>query len=297
MELNLDFEICQIDCDRFQFTDTTCFHNYYQPFFCTNGYNVPDGIDVNDIAKTLFTWIMPDNSIITDVDLGYKVGTKSRFYLTLSAGTLGTANIKVDGVTIGSTLFNTDLSTTLDTLMLSINTNSITSGWQMFRLTGLNFVIEAVDYGVAFNDKLFTFASSDDIAFTYATNVSAGANGFTDIFCFGMAEIYSLTCTDTPIPAGIHRVTYKIFDINNLELARVTKYVLVDWELRNVIKSWIMLSTQSDCGCSEKIDERILEFRLMLEKAQIQFEHYTYTCAQKTIDKMKKIASNFCLDC
>lgn len=297
MELNLDFEICQIDCDRFQFTDTTCFHNYYQPFFCTNGYNVPGSVDVNDLGKTLFTWIMPDNSVITDVDLGYDVGTKSRFYLTLSAGTLGTSNVKVDGVSIGSTVFNTNLSTTLDTLMASINSTSTTSGWQMFRLTGLNFVIEAVDYGLTFNNKIFTFVSSNDIAFTFITNVSAGANGFTDTFCFGMAEIYSLTCSDTPIPCGVHRITYKIFDKFNVEVKRVTKYILVDWRAKNAIKSWIMLSTEGNCCGDDKMDERILELRLYIEKAQIQFENYNYVCAQKTVDKMKKLAMNICLDC
>jgi len=297
MQLNLNFEICQIDCDRFQFTDTTCFHNYFAPYTCTDGYNVPGSVDVNDLGKTLFTWIMPDNSIVTDVDLGYQVGTKARFYLTLSAGTLGTSNIEVNGILIGSTLFNTDLSTTLNALMSSINSTSTTSGWQMYILTGLDFVIEAVDYGLTFNNKILTFVSSNDIAFTFITNVSTGANGFTDTFCFGMAEIYGLTCSDTPIPCGVHRITYKIFDKFDVEVKRVTKYILVDWRAKNAIKSWIMLSTEGNCCGDDKIDERVLELRLYIEKAQVQFENYNYTCAQKTIDKMKKLASNICLDC
>lgn len=297
MELNLNFEICQIDCDRFQFTDTTCFHNYFAPYVCTDGYNVPDSVDVNDLGKTLFTWIMPDNSVITDVDLGYQVGTKARFYLTMSAGTAGTATVKVDGILIGATLFTVDLDGTLDVLMASINATSETTRWQMFRLTGQDFVIECLDYGVAFNDKIFTYTASNDIAFTFVTDVSSGANGFTDTFCFGMAEIYSLTCSNTPIPCGVHRITYKIFDKFDVEIKRVTKYILVDWRARNAIKSWIMLSTEGNCCGDDKMDERVLELRLYIEKAQIQFENYNYTCAQKTIDKMKKLAMNICLDC
>lgn len=301
MVLNSDFEICQVDCETFNFLDTTCFHKYSNPYLCTDGYNVPNGVDVNDLGIPLFNWILPNGNTYQDIDLGYQVGTKARGNFSLDSGTNGISRVKVGGVVIGLAIFDTDVDTTVSSLITLINANSETSRWQAFQLPGAannELTVECLDYGVINNNKQITFDSlSGDLVFGFTSDLTSGANGFTDTYCFGMAEITEVDCLEYEIPTGIHKVTYRIIDNLDTEISRVTKYVLVDYSIRNAIKEWVLLTTQDSCSCSDKIDERVAELRLMHEKIKVQFDCKMFECAQKTIEKTIKYMNNICLDC
>jgi hypothetical protein len=54
---------------------------------------------------------------------------------------------------------------------------------------------------------------------------------------------------------------------------------------------------QKKACCTSEMDERVLELRLMHEKATVQFNNAMYDCAQETIDKAIKYMNNICLDC
>lgn len=298
-ELNLDFDICQVDCNTLLFTDKTCFHKYVNPYCCVDGYNVPGGIDVNDLGVPLFTWVMP-GSIITDVDLGYRVGTKARIKVELSSGTTGDVTITLGLINLAIVNFNTSLSQTVDDIVTIINSNSQNTRWQAFRPdTSLNeFIIESMDYGVVNNNKqLVMTINSGDMVFNIGTGLTSGANGFTDEYSFSMDEIYGVQNYSGEIPSGVHTVTYKIFDTNGIEVSRVKKHMLIDYKERNTIKAWILKDKDGSCGCEGKLDERIVELRLLLERARVQFNCGDYKCVNKTITKFNKLAKNICLDC
>jgi len=301
MILNSDFEICQVDCEAFEFIDTTCFHRYSNPYLCTDGYNVPNGVDVNDLGIPLFNWVLPDGSNFQDIDLGYQVGTKARVNFSLDSGTTGITEVEVGGKIIALAIWNIDINTTVSDLINLINANSESSRWQAFQLPSASadeFTIESLDYGVINNNLQITFNTVvGDMVFGFTSDLTAGANGFTDRYCFGMAEISGVDCLEYEIPTGIHKVTYRIIDDSGVEISRKTKYVLVDYSIRNAIKEWILLTTQENCSCSDKIDERVAELRMMHEKIKVQFDCKMFDCAQKTIQKTVKYMNNICLDC
>ena len=56
--------------------------------------------------------------------------------------------------------------------------------------------------------------------------------------------------------------------------------------------------TNEDCGCSyDKVNESIVELRMMLEQAQVEFDECLYDCAQKTVNKACKLFNRICLGC
>lgn len=301
MSLALDFEICQQDCETFDFIDETCFHKYSNPYFCTDGYNVPDGIDVNNLGTPLFNWILPDGNTYQDIDLGYQVGTKARGSFKFDSGTNGNISITVAGVLIASIQFDTDIPTTISSLIDVINLNSGISEWQAFQPTGTpldEITIESLLYGVTHNNKQIDVDTTGDLVFSFPTSdLTSGANGFTDSYCFGMAEITGVDCLSYEIPTGIHKVTYRVIDSGSVEVARLTKYVLVDYAIRNAIKEWIMLTTESTCCCVESINEKVAQLRMMHEMIKVEFDCGMFDCAQKAIQKTMKFMNNICLDC
>jgi len=299
-ELKIDFDICQVDCGTFLFTDNTCFHKYVNPYYCVNGYNVPGGVDVNDFGTTLFTWVMPDGTIITDVDLGYRVGTKARITVGLTSGTVGDVTITLGLINLAIVNFNTSLSQTVDDIVTIINSNSENTRWQSFRPDPNvdEFIIESMDYGVTNNNKqLVMTINSGDMVFNIGTGLTSGANGFTDEYSFSMDKIYGVQNYSGEIPSGVHTITYKIFDVDGIEVARIKKHILVDYTERNTIKAWILKDKDGSCGCDGKLDERIIELRILLERANVQFDCEDYKCTNKTIIKFNKLAKNICLDC
>ena len=301
--ISLDFEICPVSCSELKLTDTTCVYAPYNPYFCTDGYNIPGDIDVYDIDYTLFNFILPDGSIYNDVDILYQVGRKARIELVWSAGTTGSIGVLIDGLVIGGVSFNTNGDTTMANLVASINVNASNGIWtaQIKDGTTDTIVIEAVSYGNVWNNKLLTLVASGDIVLTINgsgpySDLTGGANGFTNEFCFNLFDILGNDCDEQQLQCGVYKITYRLFDVNDFELARQTKHVLLDCCITMAIKEWIMLMNKENC-CDSKMDERILELRLMQEKAQMQFQNCMYDCAQKTIDKAKKYINNICLDC
>lgn len=299
----LDFEICPISCDTLKLTDTTCRFVPYNLFHCVNGYNIPGQLDASDVDSTLLDIIMPDGTIYTNVNIGYDVATKARVELVWNTGSLGTVAIEIGGVIIGGVGFNGSPQQTVLDLITSINVFYENGAWIAWLKDGTDdtIVIESVNFGDTYNSLLTTFIASDDIVFDIVgsgpnNDLTYGANNFTDEYCFNLGDYLGIDCDDFQLQCGVYKFTYKIFDIAGDELARTTKHTLFDCCITNAIKEWILLEEDKPC-CDSKMDERILEIRLLQEKAKIQFEQCMYDCSQKTINKAQKLISNICLDC
>ena len=301
--MNLDFEVCPVSCDTLKLIDTTCVYAPYNPYLCTDGYNIPGEIDVYDVDYTLFNFILPDGTIYNDVDLSYSVARKARIELVWDSGSTGTIAVVINGLIIGGVVFNTDADQTILDLIASINLNIGNGIWNASLKYGTTdtIVIEANSYGNLWNNQQLVLVASDDIVLIINgsgpySDLTAGANGFNNEFCFNLGDIVGLDCDATQLQCGVYKITYRIFDVDDIELARQTKHVLLDCCITMAIKEWIMLMNKGNC-CDSKMDERVLELRLMQEKAQIQFQNCMYDCAQKTINKAKKYMTNICLDC
>jgi hypothetical protein len=298
--MNLDFNICPIDCETFKFIDTTCVNKPYNPYYCLDGYNIPGGLDVYDVDSTLFNFIMPDGTILTDVDINYQVGRKARLEFQMTNYASGFVYIGLGGISLGTPVLTVDIATSVQTIISTINGGVSVHGWNSYLKEGTTdtIIIEAQEYGLIYNNQQIDLViSNPSITFSFPNgDLTLGANGFTNEYCFGLAEIFEVNCYDGILPCGVYKITYRLIDSLSNEIERKTKYILNDNCLREALKEWILLEQKGNC-CTSKMDERILELRLMLEKAQVQFENCMYDCSQKTINKALKYMNNICLDC
>jgi hypothetical protein len=300
MSANIDFEVCPIDCSTFKFVDTTCVNKPYNPYFCLDGYNIPGGLNVYDVDSTLFNFIMPDGTDYTDVDINYNVGRKARIEFQLLTYASGFVYIELGSVSLGTPILTVDVATSVQTIISTINGGVSVHGWNAYLKAGTTdtIIVEAQEYGLTWNNQQMDFSiSNPGITFDFPNgDLTLGANGFSDEYCFGMAEITSVDCYDGKLPCGVYKMTYRLMDDGGNEIQRKTKYVLNDYCIRSAIKEWILLMQKKAC-CTSEMDERVLELRLMHEKATVQFNNAMYDCAQETIDKAIKYMNNICLDC
>lgn len=305
MATNIDFDVCPVDCETFKFTDTTCLRKPNDPYYCTDGYNIPGNINVNDVASTQFNFIFPDGTVYVDRDIQYQVGTKARILIEITGiPTAGFVYIEISGQSLVTTAVTTDVQQSIIGLVTAINNSSTNNGWVAYvnDTNPFQFYIESVNYGLTYNNLQVDFGITpagmvvNFLGGGVDGDLTDGANGFTNEYCFGMAEILGIECSEQDFPCGVYKMTYRLFDIAPSELGRKTKYILNDNCLRSALKNWILLAQKGEC-CNEEMDKRIFELRLMHEKAVVQFENCMYDCAQKTIDKALKYMNNICLDC
>ena len=304
MATKIDFNICPIDCETFKFTDITCLHKPNNPYYCTDGYNVPGNIDVYDVDSTLFNFVFPNGTTYTDKDIQYSVGRKARIEVQMTGYVSGFISILLGTENLGAPVMTVDIETSVQTIISTINGGASTHGWTAYLKDGTTdtFIIESQEYGSTYNNQQLDIIKSDPgITFDLFgiganSDLTYGANGFTNEYCFGMAEILGIECSEQDLPCGVYKVTYRLIDDGSNEIIRKTKFVLNDNCLRKALKKWILLTQNGSC-CTVEMDARIFDLRLMHEKAVVQFENCMYDCAQKTIDKALKYMNNICLDC
>lgn len=301
MSFNLSFNISEgNDCKSATLCDTTCLINHYNKYTCCDGYGVEGNITLEDIAYTRFHWQLPDGNEFFNVDMSWQPGTRAKGEFQITAGTTGVIVVDIASTIIGQQIFITDIPTTVNLLIQNINTIASQTGWQAYLKTGTTdtIVVEAISCGAQFNGKLVGVSVSGDIAVTMIVDPTAGANGNTNCLCFNINDVYGITdCPPNEFPDGVYGITYLLFNSNDEEIGRVTNKVLFTCLLKCKINKLILLPAEDKCSCSDSFDERLVELRLMLEKAELQMADCLYDCANETIQAAHKLADGICLDC
>jgi len=242
---------------------------------------------------------MPSGVQLLNINLFWQPGTRAKAEFQVTAGTTGVIVAAINNVIVGQQIFITDIPTTVALLIQNINTIASQTGWQAYLLTGTTdtIVIESTKLGIQYNGLPLNVSVSGDITVTLNTDPTAGANGFNDCICFGLPEIYENDCPPNEFEDGVHEVTYILYDDNDQEIGRKKKYVLFTCLLECIIRRLTLLSAEDKCTCSDKFDARLVELRLMLEKAGIQMDDCLYDCANDTMILAHKMADGICLDC
>jgi len=302
MSFNLSFNISEgNDCKSATLCDTTCQIKHFDKFFCCDGYGIVGNISRDDISYTRFHWQLPNGDEFFNLDMNWAPGTRAKQEFQITAGTTGVIVVDVDGLPIGQQIFITDIATTVALLIQNINSVAAQTRWNAYLKVGTTdtIVIEAVDMGVEYNGKFINVSVSGDIAAVFpAPGPTSGANGYSDCICFNINDIYELEdCPPNEFPDGVYGITYILYDENDVEIGRATMKVLFTCLLQCKINNLILLPAEDKCSCSDKFDERLVELRLMLEKAELQMADWLYDCANDTIIAAHKLADGICLDC
>ena len=241
---------------------------------------------------------------MTNLDLNWKPGTKSFVEFQLTGGTNGIIIVDIEGLVLGSAVFITDIATSMALLALSINANSSTTGWsaQVKEGTTDTITITQVNYGVEYNGLTTNVTLSGDLTVLLTEPLTLGGTDETNCFCITRENIYvasgSTAVVYNSFPDGVHAITYILYDSLSQEIARKTKKFLYTCHLINGIKELLISMTNETCGCSyDKVNESIVELRMMLEQAQVEFDECLFDCAQNTINKACKLFDRICTGC
>jgi hypothetical protein len=302
MNFNLTFSVTENDdCKTATLCDTTCLINHYNNYTCCDGYGVEGNISREDISYTRFNWKFPNGQEFNDVNMYWVPGTRAKSSFEVTSGTNGVIVVDIDGVVIGQTVFITDIATTRATLIQSINSIASQTGWQAYEdpTQADKIILEAINLGIEYNDKTVTVSVSGDIVIANLQDPTAGANGYNDCICVDINAIYELSPETPPseFPDGVYEVTYILYNSLDEEIGRAKCNFLFTCILDCMIRKIILLPAEDKCVCSDKFDERLVELRLMKEKAEIQFDDCLYDCTNDTIKKAHSMAKGICLDC
>jgi len=305
MSFNLSFNISEGDnCQSVTLCDTTCLVNHYNKYTCCDGYGIEGNISREDIAYTRFHWKFPDGSTFYNVDMNWTPGTRSKAIFKVDSGTTGVIVVGISNIVLGQVIFLPGVLfyDTVVALIQSINSIAETSGWQAYLLEGTQdtIILEAVEFGIKNNDLPLTVSVSGDIVVTMIQDPTTGANGNENCVCFGINDIYELSnecSTSGDFPDGVYEVTYILYDSNDKELGRVTNHFLLTCLLKCIIRKLILLPAEDKCSCSDGFQSRLIELRLMLEKAETLMDDCNYDCANETMTFAHVMAEGICLDC
>ena len=302
MDFKLSFNITQSDdCKSATLCDNTCLINHYNKYTCCDGYGVEGNISREDIAYTRFHWLFPNGNEFLNVNMNWQPGTRAKGIFQVPSGTNGVIVVDIDSVVLGQTVFITDIATTRATLIQSINSIASQTGWQAYEDPNQadQIIVESINLGIEYNNKTVNVTVSGDIVVNMIQDPTSGANGYTDCICFNLNDIYenSTECPPSEFPDGVYEVTYILYNSNDEEIGRAKCHFLFTCLLDCIIRKLILLPAEDKCKCSDKFDERLVELRLMKEKAQIEFDDCLYDCTNKTITKAHDFAQGICLDC
>lgn len=299
MAFNLDFEVCQICCDQARFTETT---GQYLPNVeecCKTGYRYSDNPTQDEVISSLFTVTYPDGTTVyTDVDLGYMPPVNASASFTLS-GAAGSIAVVADGQMIGSGIFITSLTQTIQDLVNNINAGSCTHGFGAF-FTGTTITIFDQNAGSLANGKIITI---DTLTLVPSAPSITLAGGSGDGWCleFGTMQIDG-TDTMNCFKDGVYTFTWTV-EVEDSETEEVTEYTktkkfLFTCMSMKCLKELILLSTGHKCPCNDKdIHAKIQQLRTDIEAAELLFRECEYDCANDKLQHTQKFCENVCLDC
>ena len=308
MALELDFDICISECcDKLQFCDNTCVFDPNAPVNCQDGYGSIGNPTLSQIGSTLFNWILPDGTTFNSVNPLFLQGLSASYSLQITGGTGGNVGVAINSTYIGTTFYITDLATTANNLVTSINSLGQGTGWYAYidttDVTLTTVIIYNVNVGTAYNNM--SILVDTDVTMTTSwvvTDLTANGRDGSNCYDVELTDLYSATqnpCQLTNYPNfsdGVYTITYIVFNTDGLEINRKTKKFFIDCNAKKCLKTLIKTLLDDSCGCSDP-DPRIVMLRSKLDAARNQFDECLYKCAQETIESVNKQCINFCLDC
>jgi hypothetical protein len=293
----LDFNICQSCCNALLFTETTGVFHPNMSECCKTGYGYSDNPTTDEVISSLFTVTYPGGQVYTGVNLGYVPPVMASASFTLS-GASGSVVLVADGVSLGSAIFVTDLTQTVNDLVNSINQDSCQHGY-MATSVGNTITIYDMNGGALANGK--TVLVDVFVLGTTATTLTlAGGAGDGWCFEFGSGDIDE-TDVNQCFSDGVYEFTWTI-EVEDSETQEVqqftkTKKFLFDCMSKKCLKELILLSTGCKPCNDNDIHGKIQKLRTDIEAANLLFKKCEYDCANNLIQKTQKFCQNACLDC
>jgi hypothetical protein len=305
MAIDLDFKIETTECcDEVIFTDTTCSFDASKPALCCDGYGANGNPDKTDISYTRFNWATPDNVAYTNVDLGFVPNVGARVLFTIDSGTTGVLVVCIGGKQIGKAVFVDTLVLLTQSLVDNINSLTDETGWYAKITNEVTNEITIINTcrGIEYNGLLLNVFINGDIFVTIPTELTAGGDDKEDSISITMLNFLKPECasfnTLPPFQDGVHRIDYFIYDFNNEEVARKTKYVLIDCQVLSMLRALTRLLLSNDCNCNKTgLSKKTLLFKARYEAIKISFCEGDYKCANREVKELLEDMQNVCLDC
>ena len=305
MALDLNFKIETTECcNELIFTDTTCSYDALKPALCCDGYGVNGNPNKEDISYTRFNWATPDNVPYTNLDLSFVPNVGARVSFTINSGTTGVLVICLGGKQIGKALFVSTLELLTQSLVDNINSLTNQTGWyaKITNETTNEITIIHTCRGTEFNSLLLSIYVNGDISVTIPNDLTSGGDDGNDSISITMLDLIEPQCaSDTiapPFQDGVHRVDYFVYDTNNEEVARKTKFVLIDCQIVSMLRALTRLLLSNDCKCNKSgLSKKTLMFKARWEAIKISFCEGDYKCVNREVKELLEDLQNVCLDC
>lgn len=297
MAFELNFEVCQICCDQARFHDLTGQYFPNVSECCKTGYWYPGNPTPAWVIGSLFTVTYPNGTTFTDTDLGYLPPVNASASFTLS-GAAGAIAVVADSQMIGSAIFITSITQTLQDLVNNINADSCTTGYGAY-FEGNEITIFSQTGGTLANGKIITI---DTLTLVPSATSLTLAGGVNEGWCheFGTMQIEEVDVMSC-FSDGVYTFTWNL-EVQDPETEEITTYTktvksLFTCMTKKCLKELILLST-GECSCNEhEIHAKIQQLRTDLEAAEILFKECEYVTANELLQKTQKFCQNACLDC
>jgi hypothetical protein len=301
MSLDVNFKIeTNQDCGKLKFTDTTCEYNPLKPAHCCDGYGVDDNINKWEIGSTAFNWITPTGTVFTKRDLGFTPGVSAKASFEVTGGTDGVLIVCVGGKEVGKAIFVTDIDTTVEALVVDINSKSEQTGWKAIFVGSVITVINT-STDIEFNGLSLEVYVTDTMTVTINEALTAGGDDEDDSHYITMRALYGgLPCPTDQIKfeSGIHTVVYIIYNGAGEEVARKTLKVFVDCEIINGLRKLTELLMANDCSCGNgTLAKRIMLLRARYDAICAMFSKKEYDCINEEVLDLLEDIKSACTDC
>lgn len=308
MAFELDFEVAQANCcDQMQVCDTTGDYDPSDPKKYCGGYARSDAdpadlILRSSVASTLFNWVFPDGTTKVSTDIGLTIAQYAQVSFVLSLGAEGEGIVvSIDDIWLGSAIFLADLADTIESLVNSINLNSDVTGWWAY-FSGTTITVVNKSSGIEFNGLTLAvdLTTAATLVVVIANDQTAGGNDGDDCKTIILPDLYGYTTCPPTYPCwpdGVYTLTYMIFDSNGVELARRQKKFYFDCAARKCIYAHIKQMSGDSCSCSDGTWAKVLNLKMLLEAAEMEFDEGLYECANEHIQDILEQCKTLCLDC
>ena len=294
----VDFDICQINCDRILFTDNTGQYISGVSECCKSGYGYPGNPTQDQVTGVEVTFTFPDGSIynLTSLEFAYLPPVNACASFDLS-GTQGSVVLVADGAVIGQAIYVSSLTQTIQDLVNSVNLGTEIHNYYAY-FNGSTITVCDTCGGSTANGKtievcVFMLGTSSPLL-----TLAGGAN---EGWCLemGTGDI-DLTEVNNCFKDGIYTVTMNVSVDDGAEIIvySSTKKFIFDCLSNVCLKELILLSTSKECPCSDKkIHDEIQKLRTDIEAANILYNECEYTCANELLQDTQNFCKNVCLDC
>jgi len=302
MTFELNFDICQPNCELITFNDTTGEYIEGVNQCCKSGYGYPGNPIKSDILSTELSFTYPNGDVYGPlVDLYTVPLYACASFEILSTDPSGSIAVMGDNMMIGYALLIDSETQMINDLIADINANN-KAGKHTYQASANGSVITICDLcgGLNSNGKMIMVCPFMVVVDNETITLS-GANSSTgnciDITSGQIDQTDIVNCFDD----GVYEVTYTVYedDAPNDPIEHsVTKKFLFDCRSNECLRALILLAARPDCPCNDKdLHKKIQELRTDIESARVMFEECQYDSANELIQKTQTFCTNVCLDC